>query len=119
MTPRYVNRKGVALPTSSEETKKNKRECLDQKQILVPELCSIHPFKASLWRQTVSLPCIFYRLNGLLVADGLRALISNEASLGVPTLPRDRRWDTLNFGWTLADVLQYKEGGQDDSKECI
>ena len=29
---RYVNRKGVALPTSSEETKKSKRECLDQKQ---------------------------------------------------------------------------------------
>ena len=38
LTPRYVNRKGVALPTSSEETKKSKRENLDQKQILVPEL---------------------------------------------------------------------------------
>ena len=67
-----MNRKGVALPTSSEETKKNKRECLDQKQILVPELCTIHPFRASLWRQAVALPCVFYRINGLLVADALR-----------------------------------------------
>ena len=33
LTPRYVNRKGVALPTSSEETKKNKRENLEQKQV--------------------------------------------------------------------------------------
>ena len=32
LTPRYVNRKGIALPTSSEETKRNKRENLDQKQ---------------------------------------------------------------------------------------
>jgi hypothetical protein len=33
LTPRYVNRKGVALPTSSEETKRNKRENLEQKQV--------------------------------------------------------------------------------------
>ena len=72
LTPRYVNRKGVALPTSSEETKRNKRENLDQKQILVPELCTIHPYPASLWRQTVSLPCVLYRINGLLIADQLR-----------------------------------------------
>jgi endoribonuclease Dicer len=50
---RYVNRKGVMLPTSSEHTKKTQRESLQQKQILVPELCSIHPFSASLWRQAV------------------------------------------------------------------
>lgn len=56
LTPRYVNRKGVALPTSSEETKRAKRENLEQKQILVPELCTIHPFSASLWRAAVCLP---------------------------------------------------------------
>jgi len=63
LTPRYVNRKGMSLPTSSDETKKSKRENLEQKQILVPELCAIHPFPASLWRQAVCLPCILYRLN--------------------------------------------------------
>ena len=109
LTPRYVNRKGVALPTSSEETKKSKRECLDQKQILVPELCSVHPFRASLWRQAVSLPCVFYRLNGLLVADGLRRRIAAEAAFGVPHLSDGARWGTLTFGWTLADVLRKRE----------
>ena len=106
LTPRYVNRKGVALPTSSEETKKNKRENLDQKQILVPELCAIHPFPASLWRQTVCLPCILYRLNGLLIADQLRASVSIEAKFGVSTLDKSFQWPALTFGWTLADVLK-------------
>ena len=106
LTPRYVNRKGVALPTSSEETKKNKRENLDQKQILIPELCAIHPFKASLWRQTVSLPCILYRINGLLIADQLRFTIASELKFGRAKLERGFKWKPLDFGWTLADVLK-------------
>jgi len=82
LTPRYVNRKGISLPSSSEETKRSKRENLDQKQILVPELCSIHPFPATLWRQAVSLPCVLYRLNGLLIADKLRVQIATEMGIG-------------------------------------
>ena len=106
LTPRYVNRKGIALPTSSDETKKNKRENLDQKQILVPELCAIHPFSASLWRQTVALPCAMYRLNGLLIADQIRHAVSVEMKFGVQTLPDTFTWPPLNFGWTLADVVK-------------
>ena len=109
LTPRYVNRKGVALPTSTEETRKNKRENLDQKQILVPELCSVHPFRASLWRQTVSLPCIFYRLNSLLLADQIRVLVSNEVGLGRSKVDDSHRWEALNFGWTLSEVLKNRE----------
>ena len=105
LTPRYVNRKGVALPTSSEETKKSKRENLDQKQILVPELCAIHPFPASLWRQTVCLPCILYRLNGLLIANQLRAIVALDTNLCKPSLSRNHEWPALTFGWTLKDVL--------------
>lgn len=82
MTPRYVNRKGVALPTSSEETKRAKRENLEQKQILVPELCTVHPFPASLWRTAVCLPCILYRINGLLLADDIRKKVSMDIGLG-------------------------------------
>jgi endoribonuclease Dicer len=106
LTPRYVNRKGIALPTSSEETKRNKRENLDQKQILVPELCAIHPFPASLWRQTVSLPCTLYRLNGLLLADQIRRQVARELRLGLATVPEGFVWPALNFGWTLADVVR-------------
>ena len=105
LTPRYVNRKGVALPTSSEETKKSKRENLDQKQILVPELCAIHPFPASLWRQTVCLPCILYRLNGLLIANQLRSIVALDTRLCKTNLPRNHEWPALTFGWTLKDVL--------------
>lgn len=83
---RYVNRKGVALPTSSEETKRAKRENLEQKQILVAELCAIHPFPASLWRQAVCLPCILYRINALLLANQIRCQVAQMINLGQENL---------------------------------
>lgn len=107
LTPRYVNRKGVALPTSSEETKRAKRENLEQKQILVPELCTIHPFPASLWRAAVCLPCILYRINALLLADEIRKLVAGDMGLGKQSIDYENfDWPTLDFGWSLADVLK-------------
>ncbi|GFV60263.1 endoribonuclease Dcr-1 [Trichonephila clavipes] len=105
LTPRYVNRKGVTLPTSSEQTKRTKRENLQQKQILIPELCSVHPFPAYLWRKAVCLPCILYRLNSLLLAEQLRLLVANSISIGIRELPEDFQWPALDFGWTLADII--------------
>ena len=72
----------MALPTSSEETKRAKRENLEQKQILVAELCAVHPFPASLWRQAVCLPCILYRINALLLADKIRCQVAQMINLG-------------------------------------
>ncbi|KAL9891941.1 endoribonuclease Dcr-1 isoform 1-T2 [Glossina fuscipes fuscipes] len=106
LTPRYVNRKGVALPTSSEATKRAKRENLELKQILVPELCTVHPFPASLWRTAVCLPCILYRINGLLLADDIRKKVVADIGLGQPELPEDQEWPMLDFGWSLSDVLK-------------
>ena len=88
---RYVNRKGVALPTSSEETKRAKRENLEQKQILVPELCTVHPFPASLWRKAVCLPCILYRINALLLADQVRRQVAWDIGLGVQEVDEGER----------------------------
>ncbi|CAL8072692.1 unnamed protein product [Orchesella dallaii] len=106
LTPRYVNRKGMALPTSSESTKKAKRENLEQKQILVPELCAIHPFTASLWRQAVCLPCILYRMNCILIANNIRITVASQVhGLGKPVIPNEFRWEPLSFGWTLSDVV--------------
>ncbi|ODN02294.1 Endoribonuclease Dcr-1 [Orchesella cincta] len=106
LTPRYVNRKGMALPTSSESTKKAKRENLEQKQILVPELCAIHPFTASLWRQAVCLPCILYRMNCILLANNIRITVASQVhGLGKPVLPTEFIWEPLSFGWTLSDVV--------------
>ncbi|XP_011149855.1 endoribonuclease Dcr-1 [Harpegnathos saltator] len=106
LTPRYVNRKGVALPTSSEETKRAKRENLEQKQILVAELCAIHPFPASLWRQAVCLPCILYRINALLLANQIRCQVAQMINLGQQNLSSDFEWSALDFGWSLAEVLK-------------
>lgn len=107
LTPRYVNRKGVALPTSSEETKRAKRENLEQKQILVPELCTIHPFPASLWRIAVCLPCVLYRINALLLADEIRIEVADDINLGKSCISdNDFDWPVLDFGWKLADVLR-------------
>ncbi|KAL1493216.1 hypothetical protein ABEB36_011312 [Hypothenemus hampei] len=106
LTPRYVNRKGVALPTSSEETKRAKRENLEQKQILVPELCAIHPFPSSLWRKAVALPCILYRINALLLADQIRKTVAVDLDLGKTHLSEVFKWPALNFGWNLSDVLK-------------
>ncbi|GLG98532.1 Endoribonuclease Dcr-1 [Gryllus bimaculatus] len=106
LTPRYVNRKGVALPTSSEETKRAKRENLEQKQILVPELCTVHPFPASLWRKAVCLPCVLYRVNALLLADQIRCQVAASVGLGRQQLSNDFEWPPLDFGWSLADVLK-------------
>ena len=56
---------------------------------LVPELCSIHPIPAHLWRRLVNLPTILYRLESLLLADELRRSIAREAVVGSVDWPCD------------------------------
>lgn len=121
LTPRYVNRKGVALPTSSEETKRAKRENLEQKQILVPELCTIHPFPASLWRIAVCLPCVLYRINALLLADEIRIEVADDINLGKSVIIDEHfDWPVLDFGWKLADVLRRaKDTKTKETKKAI
>ncbi|XP_028926941.1 endoribonuclease Dicer [Ornithorhynchus anatinus] len=99
LTPRHLNQKGKALPLSSAEKRKAKWESLQNKQILVPELCAIHPIPASLWRKAVCLPSILYRLHCLLTAEELRAQTAIDAGVGVQSLPADFRYPNLDFGW--------------------
>ncbi|XP_039110487.1 endoribonuclease Dicer [Hyaena hyaena] len=99
LTPRHLNQKGKALPLSSAEKRKAKWESLQNKQILVPELCAIHPIPASLWRKAVCLPSILYRLHCLLTAEELRAQTASDAGVGVCSLPVDFRYPNLDFGW--------------------
>ncbi|NXK25204.1 DICER Endoribonuclease, partial [Arenaria interpres] len=99
LTPRHLNQKGKALPLSSAEKRKAKWESLQNKQILVPELCAIHPIPASLWRKAVCLPSILYRLHCLLTAEELRAQTATDAGVGVKSLPADFRYPNLDFGW--------------------
>uniref|UniRef100_A0A8C5WGY4 ribonuclease III n=1 Tax=Leptobrachium leishanense TaxID=445787 RepID=A0A8C5WGY4_9ANUR len=99
LTPRHLNQKGKALPLSSAEKRKAKWESLQNKQILVPELCAIHPIPASLWRKAVCLPSILYRLHCLLIAEELRAQTAIDAGVGVKSLPEAFRYPNLDFGW--------------------
>lgn len=73
-------------------------------QILVPELCAIHPIPASLWRKAVCLPSILYRLHCLLTAEELRAQTAIEAGVGARTLPPDFRY--LQQGGSLQASLE-------------
>ncbi|KAH9630840.1 hypothetical protein HF086_001869 [Spodoptera exigua] len=121
LTPRYVNRKGVALPVSSERTRRAKRDRLDQKQILIPELCRVHPFAAPLWFATVALPCVLYRINALLIADEIRRAVAIDVGLGIPKINEQTmpgfQWPALDFGWSLAEVLSADSEKIDKKKD--
>lgn len=119
LTPRYMNQKGVALPTSSAETRKARRENLQQKQILIPELCDIHPFPASLWRKAVCIPAILYRMNYLLVAEEIRMMIAEAAHIGVAKIPEDYCFSELEFGFSTkpGDGKRVFREGDDGSME--
>lgn len=113
LTPRYVNRKGRTLPSSTAKTRRESRESLVQKQLLIPELCSIHPFPASFWRKAVCLPCIFYRLNSLYLAEELRRTVAEETKVGFVEPPTAFHWPPLDFGWSLKDVINNQPSSDD------
>lgn len=54
-----------AMATSTDTTKRVKPE----NQLLIPELCAIHPFQASRMRAALCLPAALFRLNALLVVE--------------------------------------------------
>uniref|UniRef100_A0A8C7LFB6 ribonuclease III n=1 Tax=Oncorhynchus kisutch TaxID=8019 RepID=A0A8C7LFB6_ONCKI len=121
LTPRHLNQKGKALPLSSAEKRKAKWESLQNKQILVPELCAIHPIPASLWRKAVCLPSILYRLHCLLTAEELRAQTASDAGVGAQTLPSDFRYPNLDFGWKKSidskSFICLQDSGDDNCKQ--
>ncbi|CAL8071278.1 unnamed protein product [Calicophoron daubneyi] len=90
LVPRYLDIRGHCLPCSTEARKRDRRENLTHKQILIPELCFRHPFPASVWRKAVCLPSILYRLHCLLLAEELRRRIAYETSLGRARLPKPK-----------------------------
>lgn len=116
LTPRFLNRKGLTLQSTEKVTK---RSHLQQKQILIPELCLIHPFPASFWRKAVCLPCILYRLNSLLVAEELRFKIAKEANIGSVDLPSGLRWPSLDFGWSLIVAVGKLKNQESQPQETV
>ena len=54
---------------------------------LIPELCSILPLSASVWRMTSYIPTIVYRLNTFLLAHELLCQIQRETGIGCEPWP--------------------------------
>ena len=117
LTPRYLNHKGKALPISNTQSKKN---YLQKKQYLVPELCYVYPIPASLWRKAVCLPSLLYRLNSLLVAEEFRVLISMEVGVGMRELPLDEYpFPNMTFGWDGLDLQNLENQNKELQKDGI
>ena len=101
------NRRGIAMVSTKANAKKSSMERNKMMTTFqVPELCRIHPFPPSLWKQTFYLPSICYRLKGLLIADELREFIakgindnnmSHQQNILKERLPRDYTWGALKF----------------------
>nr|XP_009860329.1 endoribonuclease Dicer [Ciona intestinalis] len=113
LTPRHLNQKGKALPMSSLEKKRAKYESLHNRQILVPELCEVHPIPASLWRKAVCLPSVLYRVNQLLIAEELRKNIAFKSGITMEQPPIGNMWQNLHFGWTD------NEDSDDDNEKLL
>ncbi|CAJ0586802.1 unnamed protein product, partial [Mesorhabditis spiculigera] len=74
-----------------------------QRQILVPELMDRHPIAAHLWNMICALPCFFYRINQMLLADELRERICVEALGSSEKIPEDFHWAPLSYPSTYEE----------------
>ena len=62
---------------------------------LVPELVYIHALPASVWKQTVLIPSVLHRLNGLLVAEEFRLNFVQQTNIGIDRLPSNGSTSTI------------------------
>ncbi|XP_076355471.1 endoribonuclease Dicer-like isoform X2 [Tachypleus tridentatus] len=99
LTPHYLDNKGKAHKMKSER-KKLRYKNLQQKQILIPELCVIHRILASLWKKAVCLPSVLYRINSLLLAEEFRLRVAQE--IGVGSIDDEIKWAKLDFDWIVS-----------------
>ncbi|TGZ70827.1 hypothetical protein CRM22_002980 [Opisthorchis felineus] len=109
LVPRYMNIRGHCLPCSKEGRKRDRRDNLTYKQILIPELCFIHPFPASVWRKAVCLPSVLYRMHSLLLAEELRRRIAYETGLGRARLPRPRSINSKEWNDRSGDLDRHSQ----------
>ncbi|KAL3309282.1 Protein Dicer [Cichlidogyrus casuarinus] len=86
LIPRHVNPRGVNLAKSCRYAV-NENGRLSHKQLLIPELCFLHPIPASVWRKATALPSILFRMHQLSLAERTRGRIAQEIGLGIEELP--------------------------------
>ena len=94
LVPRYQNIKGQHLSVPEKDSKRSQKS----KVYVIPEVCSIHPVPAYLWRQLFNLPAVLYRMESLLVAEEFRSHIASVLGLGAVDWPSDVPLPLLTMG---------------------
>lgn len=77
------------------------------RQILVPELCQVHPVPASLWRQGICLPTILHRIYNLLVMEELLTNIRSATGISSRSSTNAKPfWPMLDYGWSFEEKIK-------------
>jgi hypothetical protein len=117
LTPRYMNLKatvlqktfqtGSASNASHSSHKKSSGSSGSSRIYLVPELVNVHPLSASVWKKSLCLPAILYRINSLLVVEELRREIAQSTGVGVPWTPSgNEKFSKLSFAWDRTKEIE-------------
>lgn len=65
------------------------------------------------------MPSILYRINSILLAEELRVKVASAVKIGKVELEPNESWPALDFGWTLADVLNNCLNKKSDGEDNI
>lgn len=117
LTPRYMNLKasvlqktyqtsGGASSGATTSSSSSKHHGSGSRIYLVPELVNMHPLSASVWKKSMCLPSILYRVNSLLLAEELRREIALSTGVGVPWSSADQ-FEKLSFEWDRKKEIEF------------
>lgn len=101
LLPRYQTVKGQHLCVPEKDSKRSRKS----KVFVIPEVCSIHPLPAYLWRQLFNLPSVLYRMESLLVAEEFRSHIACVLGMGVVDWPSDVPLPSLTLGEMVGEEV--------------
>uniref|UniRef100_A0A061QLI9 Putative dicer-2 n=1 Tax=Cupiennius salei TaxID=6928 RepID=A0A061QLI9_CUPSA len=103
--PLYVSIKEVY--EDSPVLSKSKQKHKGYKELLVPELCIIHPFPSPFLFKVQFLPTILFRLHSLLLAEELRQEVARSELVGIPDLPKSFKWPYFSLETSDKDLRKH------------
>ncbi|XP_068730649.1 endoribonuclease Dicer-like isoform X2 [Montipora capricornis] len=114
LLPRYQSIKGHELSFPWKDSRRSQKAQL----YVVPELCSIHPLPAYLWRRLFLLPSVLYRMESLLVAEEFRSLVARGLGRGAVDWPNEVPLPLVTLSETMGeDMLSQSNSFLEDSKK--
>lgn len=114
LMPRYQNIKGQHLSVPEKDSKRSQKS----KVFLIPEVCSIHPVPAYLWRQLFNLPAVLFRMESLLVAEEFRSHIASVLGMGAVDWPSDVPLPLLTMGEMVGEeIVRQTDSATEESSD--